>query len=108
MPSHIPIACSLTAAEMPVRLAEMAALGRLALVDVYREGHRAELRFAAGTGIRTRVEDIVAAESQCCAFLDMRISDELDTVVLSIAAPEAAELVLAEIVEAFAGHERAA
>jgi hypothetical protein len=108
MPAELPIACSLSATELPKRLAEMADLGRLALVHARIESLQAQLRFAAGAGIRERVEAVVAAESHCCAFLTMRVADEPDAVVLTIAAPEGAEVVLAELVEAFRGQPQAA
>jgi hypothetical protein len=106
MPDAPPIACSLNATQLPKRLAEMSGLGRAALVDARTDSARAELRFAAGAGVRDRVEAVVAAESQCCAFLDMTITDEPDTIVLTIQAPEDAELVLAELVDAFRGQPR--
>jgi hypothetical protein len=89
MPAELPIACSLSATE--VRTADT----------------HAELRFAAGAGVRDRVDAIRAAESRCCAFLDMAVSDEPDTVVLTIDAPEGDELVLAELVDAFRGEPQA-
>ncbi len=103
----LPIACSLTATELPQRLAEMSDLGRVALIDAQTDATRAELRFAAGTGVRARVDAVVAAESQCCAFLDMAVTDEPDTIVLTIHAPEDAEPVLAELVDAFRGQPQA-
>jgi hypothetical protein len=103
MTSELPIACSLSATDLSTRLREMAELGRAALVDVRHEQTRAELRFADGTGVRDRVDGIVAAESQCCAFLAMNVTDEPDTVVLTIQAPDGAELVLAELLDAFRG-----
>jgi hypothetical protein len=108
MTSELPIACSLSATELPVRMAEMADLGRAALVDIRQGRTRAEVRFAAGAGVRDRVNGIVAAESQCCAFLTMSVSDEPDTVLLTIQAPEGAELVLQELVDAFRGEPQAA
>jgi hypothetical protein len=101
MPCELPIACSLNPSELPARLAEMADLGRGALIDARIEPTRAQLRFAAGSGVRARVEAIVAVESQCCPFLTMRVSDESDTVVLTLDGPEDAELVLAELLDAF-------
>jgi hypothetical protein len=106
MPAEPPIACSLSATELPERLAEMAAVGRAALLDVRDAGPHAELRFAAGPGVRDRLEAIRAAESQCCAFLDIALSDEPGTVVLTIDAPEGAEAILAELVDAFAADRR--
>jgi hypothetical protein len=108
MPAELPIACSLSATELPARLAEMAALGDTALVDARQDATHAELRFAAGAGVHERVEAVVAAESQCCAFLTMRVSGEPDTVVLTIDAPQGAEVVLGELVDAFRGQLRAA
>jgi hypothetical protein len=104
----LPIACSLDATELPLRLAEMRDLGRAALIEARTDATRAELRFAAGAGVRDRVEAVVAAESRCCAFLDMAVTDESDTVVLTIDAPEGAELVLTELVDAFRGEPQAA
>lgn len=108
MPDEPPIACSLSATELPVRKAEMAELGRDALVEAHVEGTHAELRFTAGTGVRERVERIVAAESRCCAFLTLRVDDAPDEVRLTIDAPQDAEPVLAELVEAFRGEAQAA
>lgn len=108
MTSEPPIACSLSAAELPARLNEMAELGRAALLDVRHEQTRAEVRFAAGAGVRDRVNGIVAAESQCCAFLAMSVRDEPDTVVLTIQAPDGADVVLQELVGAFRGQPQAA
>jgi hypothetical protein len=105
MPTDLPIACSLNATELPRRLAEMAALGRAALVDVRHQPAHAELRFAARAGIRERVETIVDAESACCAFLTMEVGDEPDLVVLRLAAPADAEAIVAGLVEAFRGEQ---
>jgi hypothetical protein len=101
MPTDLPIACSLSASEAPQRLEEMADLGRAALVDAHTESRRAQLRFAAGVGVRDRVLAVAAAESECCAFLTIHVTNQRDTVVLTIDAPEGAESVLAELVDAF-------
>ena len=108
MTSELPIACSLSATDLSTRLRELAELGRTALVDVRHGQTRAELRFAAGAGVRDRVEGIVAAESQCCPFLAMGVTDEPDTVVLTVQAPDGAEAVLQELVDAFRGRPQAA
>ena len=108
MLTDLPIACSLSAAELPARLAQMARLGRDALVNVELSGTHATLRFAAGADVRGRVTSVAAAESACCAFLAMQVRDEPDRVVLGIIAPEDAELVLRELVDAFRGEPQAA
>src|SRR3954451_16729410 len=108
MPTELPIACSLSATELPARLAQIAELGRDALVNVELSGTHATLRFAAGAGVRERVTSVVAAESACCALLAMRVSDEPGAVVLDIPAPEDADLVLRELVDAFRAELQAA
>jgi hypothetical protein len=100
MPTELPIACSLSATELPARLALIAELGRDA-ARVELSGTRATLQFAAGPAVRERVERFVVAESACCAFLVMQVRDEPDAVVLEIGAPDDAALVLEELVEAF-------
>ena len=107
MPSEPPIACSLNAADLSARVREMADLGRAALLEARHEPTGAELRFAAGAGVRDRVERIVAAESRCCPFLAMSVSEEPDALVLSIDAPDGAELVLRELLDAFRGRPQA-
>jgi|Tabmets5t2r1_1033131.scaffolds.fasta_scaffold49374_2 hypothetical protein len=106
MPAELPIACSLKAAELPARLAEITTLGDDALIDVHRPPGHAELRFAAGDGIRDRVEAIVRAEAHRCAFLNMEVRDEPNLVVLRITASADADLVLAQLVDAFRGELR--
>ncbi len=101
MPEELPIACSLSAPDLETRVAEMAALGRDALIDTSAGATHARLRFRAGGDVRERVAAIVAAESRCCAFLDMRVSDGPEAVVLDVDAPEGAEVVLSELVRAF-------
>jgi MerR family transcriptional regulator, copper efflux regulator len=103
MPTDLPIACSLSADELPARLAEMAAVGRTALDAAEVDGRRAVLRFRTVGDTRERLASIVAAEQQCCAFLDLRLLDEPGMVVLTVDAPEGAETVLAELVGAFRG-----
>jgi hypothetical protein len=95
------IACSLSAAEMPARLADIAALGREALTGAEISEGRATLRLAAGAGVRHRLDAIVQAESACCAFLDFSLDQTGDEIVVQIGAPAEAQLVLAEFVESF-------
>lgn len=101
MSADSPIACSLSAAEMSARLAEMAAVGSQALLSAATDDRGAVLRFRAGADIRGRLAAVVAAEAQCCAFLDLELRDEADAVTLTVTAPAGAEPVLADLVAAF-------
>jgi hypothetical protein len=108
LPLELPIACSLDATELPARLAAMTALGREALLDARVAGTSARLRFASMPGVRDQVDSMVAAESMCCSFLTMAVAEDADVVVLSIDAPQDAQGVLAELVDAFTAGRAAA
>jgi hypothetical protein len=104
MAADPPIACSLGAAELPARLAEMRAVGRLALRAVEAGDSRAVLRFGAAPGVRARLDAIVAAEARCCSFLTMTLAAEAgddDALVLTIEAPPEAAPILRELLAAF-------
>ena len=96
----LPLACSLDAQALEGRLAEMRALGRDALLGTDADG---TLRVRATPGTRARLERIVAAEAECCAFLRLELEERDGELHLSVAAPEGAEPVAAGLVEAFAG-----
>ena len=87
------IACSLNATDLARRREAMRAVPLL--------GARVQLRFAATE--RERVERIIDAEARCCAFLSMELTDEGGEIVLDVTGPQGSELVLAGMVEAFAG-----
>jgi hypothetical protein len=98
-----PIACSLTAAELPLRQAEIRALGSVGLVDVTQEDGRAVLHFRPDPQIRERVEAIVAAESECCAFLEFKVEHGAEATVLTVSAPNGGAETVRELAATFAG-----
>lgn len=98
-----PIACSLTAAELPARQAEIRALGRDGLVAAAEGADRVVLQFRPEPEIAERVAAIVAAESECCAFLDFKIEHDDSATVLTIAAPNGGSEMLHELAGMFAG-----
>jgi hypothetical protein len=108
MSTELPIACSLSAGELHVRQAQIAELGDDALVEARVEGRHADLHFRGRAAVRERVERFVAAESECCAFLTMRVEETPSEVRLTIDAPGGAEPVLEELVAAFRPAARAA
>jgi hypothetical protein len=102
----MPIACSLDAAGLEGRRAEIAAAGQ-ALRDVQTAPRQAILRFASGKRTRERLAAIVAAESQCCAFMGFDVRVYAGEVVVTISAPAGAEAVLDDFVAAFSAEARA-
>jgi hypothetical protein len=101
MNESLPIACSLSGDQLPRRLAEIRALGRTALISVERDKARAILRFDPTPRSRAELARIVVAESSCCAFLHMSLSDEPSAAVLTIEAPPGGEPVMHELIDAF-------
>ena len=106
MPTELPIACSLSAGELPDRLAQMAELGRAALLDARLDGRRALLRFAAGAGIRAAAGWHRRRRVALLPVPDMDVTEEPGTLTLTIVAPEGAEPVLEDLVAAFTRRAR--
>jgi hypothetical protein len=98
-----PIACSLDASGYERRLGEIAAVGGEGLTHHAVEGRRHVLRFRAGQVTRERLTTIVAAEADCCPFLDLRLEDADDGLVLTITAPEEGQPIADQLALAFAG-----
>lgn len=103
MPEELPIACSLDPGDMTRRYAEMSALGRSGLMEAEQGVRHSVLRFRDGDRTADRLGAIVAAEAECCAFLSMKVSKEPDGLQLTIDAPEGAEPILEDMVNAFRG-----
>lgn len=101
MSTDEPIACSLGAADLEQRLAAIAAAGADSLIARKVDDGRHLLRFRGDATTRHRLEEIVAAEAQCCAFLDLSLSDEGGELLLSIAAPSDAQAVADGLAAAF-------
>jgi hypothetical protein len=74
----VAIACTLHPDDRAARMEQFAALGRDALIDTRRDGTTRVLRFSAGGDVPQRLGALVAAESDCCAFIrfDLRRKTE--------------------------------
>jgi MerR family transcriptional regulator, copper efflux regulator len=101
-PRELPIACSLDAARLRAREAELARLGR-SLISADEPGRvPVTLRFTADPQTRERLDRIVAAERECCPFLDLRVR-EGETLELTIDGPEDAGPVIEGLTDAIRG-----
>jgi hypothetical protein len=96
-----PIACTLDRAQMRQRGEDIRALGRAALTTIERGERQVVLRFCPGREIREQVEEIVAAETECCPFLDFAIVREQDTTVVTIVSSPGAAPVMHELADLF-------
>jgi hypothetical protein len=92
-----PIACTLTSAQLRARRAATAELARRSLRSRRTIDGGALLHFAADPGTEPALRDVVAAEAQCCPFLDLRLRRAGDTIELSVTGPDAAQPVIAAL-----------
>jgi hypothetical protein len=99
--TDLPIACSLGADDLRRRLEEIAALGAESLRARDAEGEAHVLRFRSDPETLRRLEAVVEAEAACCAFLDLRLSQEGDELILRIATPGGGSQVAKELALAF-------
>ena len=103
MTEALPIACSLSAGDLKQRLAAIAEIGGESLIDHDTDEGRHVLRFRSDAATRKRLEEIVAAEAECCSFLDLALEERRGELVLSVAAPLEAHGVADELAAAFTG-----
>lgn len=96
-----PIACSLGEGDLRQRLEQIAALGRNALIAHEESGGTSTLRFRRDEETRRQLDEIVAAETNCCSFLDLQISERANELLLFIDAPGEGEALAAEFASAF-------
>lgn len=108
MTNDNPVTCALGAGALEQRLATIAATGASSLISRDIEGNRHLLRFQADGTTRRQLEGIVAAEAECCSFLDIELSEDGGWLILSIAGPENAQAVVDELADAFEAPSRIA
>lgn len=87
MTDRPPIACSLGPDDLRRRLEEIAVLTDESLTSSGTADDAQVFRFRADTKTRRRLEELVAAESECCPWLDLDLTQGEDEMVLKVAAP---------------------
>lgn len=80
-------ACTLPTPDRPLRLAEFDALFAEAVRRVERDGDVVHLRMSGAAGLRERVRDLSARESQCCSFFEFGLAGSDADLVLTISVP---------------------
>src|SRR3954466_11477753 len=91
MSTEDPVACSLGATDLEQRLTAIAAVGADSLITREVDDGRHLLRFLAGSATRRALEEMLAAEAHCWAFLDLALSEDDGELLLSIVAPNDAK-----------------
>ena len=101
MATPLPIVCTLDAAALGERVAEMRALGAEGLIDSRFDGDRARLRFRHE--LAARLEAVVAEERECCAWLGLELARDGGAVELTLTAPPGSAGAMREFAAAFRG-----
>jgi hypothetical protein len=95
--TEVPIACTLDGGDRQARLVSIRELGHRALVGLRVDNRLALLQFR---GECERVDALVSAESQCCAFFEFSTSRDGEETEVTIRAPEGGESILRAFVAA--------
>lgn len=103
MTEALPIACSLSAGDLRQRLAAIGEIGKKSLVGHTTEDGRHLLRFRPDAETGKRLGEIVAAEAECCSFLELTLEGRGGELILSIVAPPDGQAVADELAATFAG-----
>lgn len=82
----LPVACTLGPADGAARMARWQRLSHAAAPTVRRDGHRLEVRYPPGPGVRAELEALVAAEAECCAFVAWAVTEVDGAPVLRVTA----------------------
>ena len=101
MTTDLPMACSLSAAELEERGERWHRLAERALVESSYEGGVAILRCRADPGVEAELRELVRLEGECCPFLTLAVSSRDGGLVLEVSGPPGAE----QMVAAFAAPE---
>jgi hypothetical protein len=91
---ELPIACTLSPDGMTARLALIDALAADGLLDRTPTASGLRVRLRDTPDVERRTRELVAAESACCAFLDLTLSRDGGDLVLDITGPQNARPVI--------------
>lgn len=98
--TSLAIACTLSAGDFKERVVGIRDLARRSLLSSRRE--RLRLHLTYGPEARNAVRDLVARESECCAFLSFDLRHDDREVSLTVTAPVAAAAAADELFAHFA------
>ncbi|MEU0882478.1 thioredoxin domain-containing protein [Lentzea sp. NPDC005914] len=88
-------ACTLPAADQPMRLAEFDALFASSLRGVRREESGwLRLHLGGGADVEDGARDLASREAECCSFFDFTVSRDGDDVIIDVRVPSDKEVVL--------------
>jgi hypothetical protein len=96
------MACSLEAGELVQRLQRIARIGSRSWLGTDSDGRRHSLSFRDDQTTRSELEAVIAAERECCSFLELTLDQAGGELVLTIDAGVEGEPIAAGLAQAFA------
>ena len=93
--NDLPIACALSPTDQARRFATSTAIVESSLLDATLTERGASMRFrpTAESGLR----ELIAAESECCAFLEFALRRDGEDLRLTVEGPEMARPIIVEL-----------
>jgi hypothetical protein len=99
----LPVLGLFSSAGLADRLAVISKVGTSSLIDVEERPRETVLHFRYSTGTRDELHTIVSQEAACCAFLNLSLGISDEELILTLAAPEEARLIVDDLVRSFRG-----
>jgi|SRR5512132_1811532 hypothetical protein len=93
------VACSLTAPAAAERAQRWRSLLDGDLLDTRSIAGGRRLAFRAGPGVAAEVDELVAAERECCSFLTLTVARDGERVMLDVVAPQEAAAIVETMFE---------
>lgn len=84
---ELPVACTLASSDGPSRLQRWKHLHQIAAPTAQLTNGELEVRYRAGPGVLPELQDLVAEERVCCAFVSWAVDEERGQPVLRVTAP---------------------
>jgi len=84
----LPVACTLGLEDGAERKRRWKQLAEVAMAAARRIGRELEVRFRPGPAVQDELEQLVAAEAQCCAFVAWTVLVDGGQPVLRVTAPQ--------------------
>jgi hypothetical protein len=97
----LPIACELGPSDGPERLRRWQRLRDTAGPVARLDGRRLEVRYQPRPGVHEELQELAAAEQQCCAFVSWSVQAVDDEPVLHVTAPPETPEAIAPIAALF-------
>ncbi len=84
---ELPVACTLGASDGPSRLQRWQHLHQIAVPVAQLTNGEFEVRYQPGLEVLAELQDLVAEERVCCAFVSWTVTEENGQPVLRVTAP---------------------